>query len=186
MAINEIALTCTSLMSAFPDTSFEIIEGLYTCVQCIKAWCDIFFTKLPSGITEFSTAIFHQLSGCVFALYRLYLINEPTFDTQYVRKTVNFGLIIDRLIDGLQDAKDMTVEWTPEQDAFTKTIRALTFIKNVASSRLLEVESSQSTELTDHSHAQGGCVEMEETFPDLGSWSDIENEMWLKDILGTW
>src|SRR4051812_5598566 len=106
MAINEIALTCTPLLSTFPDTSLEVIEGLYTCLQCIKAWCDILFTKMPSGITEFGAAVFHQLSGCVFALYRLYLINDPAFDTQYVRKTVDFGLIIDRLIDSLQSAKD--------------------------------------------------------------------------------
>lgn len=185
VAINEIAVTCTPLITPFPDISMEIVEGLYTCVGCIKAWFDIFFEKMAASMLEFSTLVFNQLSGCIFALFRLTLLNDPGFDPHYVRKTADFWLIMDQVIDGIQKAKDTTVDWPSDQDTFLKMIRGLHAIKNLAASKLLETDSGQSTAITDQSHVQGNGETMD-TFPELGPWSDAENEIWLKNILGMW
>lgn len=120
-AINEIRLYET--LSAPHDLDTYRIETLYGCLNAIRSWFDIFFTIPPADYVNFTFSVFSQLFRCLMALYKLSTIDNPTWDTNLVRKTADLLPILDQLVLNLRrvDRDAGLDEDSAEGSAFCRT-----------------------------------------------------------------
>ncbi|KAL1963469.1 hypothetical protein VTN77DRAFT_8370 [Rasamsonia byssochlamydoides] len=180
VAVNEIALSRAPLVSVGWDTDFQALEYLYACLQSIKAWFDVFFKCPPSAYVGFSLLTFAQLGYCIFALHRLSTLNDPAWDTRFVRSTVDFSLVLDRVLNNVHQAR-AACGWKigHEEDALTKSTKAITALKSWWESR--DVDSVRA------SVPVGGTPATEEQLPTAGVFPAFDDDdPLLKDILGLW
>lgn len=99
--------------SAAPD--MERIAMLSRCVQAARAWFDVFFGLEPTTYAMFGFAMWAQLTHLVISIYRLTLLNEPWWDKDMVRRTIDLGQVLDEMLDragvrshsaGFEEARD--------------------------------------------------------------------------------
>lgn len=160
---------------------FQTLEHLYTCLQSIKSWFDVFFKCPPLEYAGFSTIVFVQVGYCILALYRLLALNDPAWDTRFVRNTIDFSLIVDCFVNHMQQARAASgLEIDCEGDPFTKTVKIFTTLKSWWESRF-DVDSVRA------SVPVGGTTVAAEQLPTARVFSSFEeDDPWLKDILGLW
>jgi hypothetical protein len=99
LTINEIALSKAPIISNSSD--FQRLESLYTCLNSAKSWFDVFFTIPPSAYIGFSFSVLSQLVHCLVALYRLSTLDDPAWDKDIIRNTVNLLLILDQVANNI-------------------------------------------------------------------------------------
>ncbi|OLN81035.1 hypothetical protein CCHL11_09422 [Colletotrichum chlorophyti] len=96
LAINEIALSGKAgayVPANLPDVAR--LDILYACLHAIKAWFDHFFTIPPAAYPGTPFSFFAQLSHCIFALYRLSILDDPVWDRASVRSTIDLLATLD-------------------------------------------------------------------------------------------
>ncbi|KKA17557.1 hypothetical protein T310_8508 [Rasamsonia emersonii CBS 393.64] len=183
VVVNEIALSRAPLVSVGSDTDDQRLDYLYACLQAIKAWFDAFFQCPPSAWLGFSVLIFSQMAYCIFALYRLSTLNDPAWDTRFVRSTADFSHILDRVLSNLQHAKAAS-GWKvgqEEDDALAKTTKLIGALKSWWEFRR-DAESVRNSGPVGETTAAA-----EQQFPTSGIFSFFdEADPFLREILGLW
>lgn len=84
------------------------VEYLYTCLQVVKAAMENFL-KIPR--TEYPVAsfsLFVQLARYIKILVVLSTLNDPTWDTNVVRQTVDVLQFVDQVLSNIQLASVVT------------------------------------------------------------------------------
>lgn len=76
----------------------ERIAMLSRCVQAARAWFDVFFGLEPATYVMFGFAMWAQLTHLVISLYRLTLLNEPWWDKDMVRGTIDLSQVLDEIL----------------------------------------------------------------------------------------
>lgn len=77
----------------------ERIAMLSRCVQAARAWFDVFFGLEPTTYAMFGFAMWAQLTHLVISIYRLTLLNEPWWDKDMVRRTIDLSRVLDEMLD---------------------------------------------------------------------------------------
>jgi hypothetical protein len=129
LTINETALS--PLPIASNSSNLQQLECLYSCLDSIKSWFDVFFTIPPGDYVGFSFSIFSQLSRCLITLYKLSSLEDPSWPKAEVRKTADVLSILDRVINNLAqvsvlaglDSSDMG------EDIFARTAKRFNSIR---------------------------------------------------------
>ncbi|KAJ5752267.1 hypothetical protein N7520_009184, partial [Penicillium odoratum] len=120
-----------------PGPGFQRIDCLYACLNTVKQAFENFF-KIPlieyAGI---SFPFFTQLARYLIVLSKLSTLNDPTWDTNLARSTVDVLQVIDKLINNIELAK------APEGEECTggpldKSTRIFTSVRNWCAAKLAE------------------------------------------------
>ncbi|KAK9319612.1 hypothetical protein V1517DRAFT_310580 [Lipomyces orientalis] len=186
VAISEIPLHRTPAAPIASESAFQIIECLYSCLQAIKSWFDIFLKFDPSEYLGISMSVWKQLGGKVFLLYRLMALDDPAWDRDLVRRTANLSQILDQITTNLQHVA-ATAGWKHQlpgqEDVFLQSTKVIGMLKAWAES-IPDANSGASND-------QMQVLEDQQSGPEQLLASAIfpsfdQNDLWSKDILGLW
>ncbi|KAF5664221.1 major facilitator superfamily transporter [Fusarium circinatum] len=75
------------------------IESMYSCLQTIRSWYDVFFGIPPEHVPGTPFAIYIQLSQVQVALYRLTTSEDPAWDKELVRNTADLLILLDQVVE---------------------------------------------------------------------------------------
>ncbi|KAG9498718.1 hypothetical protein J7337_009529 [Fusarium musae] len=75
------------------------IESMYSCLQAIRSWYDVFFDIPPETVPGAPFAIYIQLSQVQIALYRLTTSEDPAWDKEFVRNTADLLVLLDQVVE---------------------------------------------------------------------------------------
>ena len=95
------------------------LHALYT----IKAWLDKFFNIPQSAYPDVTFSMFSQFIHCIVSLFRLSTIDDPNWDRDAVKQTVDLVQVIERFaanVEKVRDARNLVID-NDEEDMFTKS-----------------------------------------------------------------
>lgn len=99
------------------------LECLERMLACADAWLRIFFSMPEAALLELPLAIFWQLQHTVVALFRLTMLDDPAWDRDNVRRTVDVFEMLERLAANLERVPGLTDR--ADNDAIIKSTRAI-------------------------------------------------------------
>lgn len=107
------------------------MECLYSCLDSVKSWFDIFFTIPPSDYIGFPYSFFSQLSHCLLTLYKLSSLDDPSWVKAEVRKTADIISILDMVINNLAQVSSLAGLDSSDmgEDIFTRTAKRFRSVK---------------------------------------------------------
>lgn len=141
---NEPLLATPGNSSSTNMTGFERLECLWRSVNAIKSWLDIFFTLPPITLSGLSFLLRAQLARCLVVLYRLSTLEDPSWDRQAVRSTVDLILVLDRVADKLDIASREIGEQSSDE-IFAQFSRVMRTFRGWASTKIAPEESAVET-----------------------------------------
>ncbi|KAJ5579581.1 uncharacterized protein N7459_005566 [Penicillium hispanicum] len=122
-----------------PD--FQRVEYLYASLNTVKSAIDSVFTIPSIEYVGISFPYFTQLARYIAVLLRLSTINDPTWDTNLARSTIDVLQVMDRLIDVMQQARAAADESC--KDGFLdRAMKVFTATKSWCSTKLAETEGN--------------------------------------------
>ncbi|CZR55002.1 uncharacterized protein PAC_04888 [Phialocephala subalpina] len=153
------------------NAGFHRLESLYNSLSTVKSALNNFFTLPPSKYLGLSFPFFAQLAQYIITLLRLSTFECPTWDTGFVRSTVDVILVLDRIINNLQQVH-VNSRADVEDIIRDKTVKILGFVGSWCAVRLT----------SDHSGGTNSeAIEGDGTFTEpifLEGMDDI----WMRDI----
>ncbi|KAL5333384.1 hypothetical protein BJX70DRAFT_381181 [Aspergillus crustosus] len=168
LAINELALTDTPILSITDPSDFQRLNSLHACLDAIKSWFNVFFSISPAAYTHLPFSIISQLMHCLGTLYRLSTLDDPAWDTANVRKSVDVLLILDQVID---QAMSLAVS---DGDVFSRRAQTLSSMK-----------ARWEAKLRSNVVLPAVSASAEETL-NAGFPVDLSGDDWISDILMNW
>ncbi|GLA30820.1 hypothetical protein AnigIFM63326_009255 [Aspergillus niger] len=95
------------VLSKKQDTpDLQRLEGLHACLETARSALDSFFQiSSTDDYIGISFLFFNYLARSILVIMTLSTMNDPIWDTNLVRSTVDVLWILDRLISGVQEAK---------------------------------------------------------------------------------
>ncbi|KAJ5664644.1 C6 transcription factor [Penicillium macrosclerotiorum] len=122
LCINEVTRLASSqdplLSACWSDSSanssmtgLEHLESLWRSVYAVKSWLDAFYTIPPGAYIGFPFFFWFQLVRCVVILKHLLTFDDPAWDREAVRNTVN---MVD-LLEWMTEKTDLASQEAGEQ-----------------------------------------------------------------------
>ncbi|KAI9703448.1 MAG: hypothetical protein M1820_005921 [Bogoriella megaspora] len=158
------------------ESDFRRMENLLICFRAVRSFLDIILSMTGQGFLYFPFTMFSQTGHCLIALFKLTMFDDPMWDREYVRNTIDALATLDRVIEMLRQTAALVGEYeddNPETNFFSKACRLM---MQMRAGWAIKLEAT-STVLPNPLHA-------EETIPDL--FADFTNDKWLTDMLATW
>lgn len=177
LTINETAHS--SLPSIANNSNFQQLDCLYSCLDSIKSWFDVFFGIPPADYIGFPFSIFSQLSHCLTALYKLSSLKDSSWPSAEVRNTADVLSILDMVIYNLAQVSALAGLDTSDmdEDIFTRTAKRFRSIKAGWEAKLdVDVVMATGAGLSVNTTPS---YDLLEEFPE-GDWTV---DVWFSDIL---
>lgn len=175
--VYEIGLSQTPALASLPNHDFQRLEHLHNCLQAVKNYFDTFFTMALSNFNWFSVPVYTQLTGCIMTLERLSNFQHPDWDLSYVRETVNFFSVMDKMIEVFDAGRKQA--GSDESSIFHHSWIKAQAIKAYCESRMVKVPISSEPPSTEPT----GELDPDLTMSGL-SLEYINSESWLRDVWG--
>ncbi|KAL4904012.1 hypothetical protein BDW74DRAFT_179102 [Aspergillus multicolor] len=99
LTLYESALTSTPVTSNTLD--FQQLEHHYACLESAKSWFALFLSIPPAEYIGFPFSIFAQMVHNLVVLYQLSTFDNPSWDVDAVRKTVDVLDILSTVIKNM-------------------------------------------------------------------------------------
>lgn len=158
---------------------FERIECLWASVNAIKSYLDSFFTLSPSAYTGISFLFWAQLVRCFVVLYRLSTYEDPSWDREAVRNTVDLLLALDRMTENLELASSEAGEQA--NDGLLMRLSMLTrMFRARARDKIAPDEAKQHP---DWAYSDERMVDQNEMLMMMQSMEFGDNQ-WLEEVFG--
>ncbi|KIW11142.1 hypothetical protein PV08_10442 [Exophiala spinifera] len=173
LSVCEMALS--QLTSTSSNIGFEPIDALYACLNTVKLAFDQFFQIPISEYFAVSFPIFTQFTRSIAVLYKLTILDHPSWDIALVRSTVDLILVLDRLLNNLEQARHVCFDGT-DNNVATRTIKGFTAVRLWCGSKLsapaplgLDMEPGDEVGV----------------FADTSTIDGLD-DVWLREILASW
>lgn len=149
---------------------FQKVDYLYICLSTVKLAFENFF-KIPSDEYHgISFPLFTQLARYLIVLSKLSTLNDPAWDTNLAKSTVDVLQVIDQLINNIQHAKAADGEESVG-GLLDKSTGIFTSVRSWCAARLMEgngVEGGDSynadCQLDDHHDTQLETLLLEDSW----------------------
>ncbi|RAL02599.1 transcription factor domain-containing protein [Aspergillus ibericus CBS 121593] len=104
----EISLYEVALAQPRADTEMSTrrLDHLYTCIQLVKQFFDLFFTICPAEYTSLALPNLTQLSHCLVTLFRLSTLDYPGWDKAAVKDTVDILAVAEEIATRMGQVAD--------------------------------------------------------------------------------
>jgi hypothetical protein len=80
---------------------FKQVELLYACLKATKGLWDTFLSMPTESYLSFSILTWGHLRTAMLSLYQVSVFDDPDWSLAYVRETLDFIWVLDRLIERL-------------------------------------------------------------------------------------
>lgn len=162
-----------------PD--IERIQCLWRSLGTIKSWLDKFFSIPTSQYVGFSLLGWIQWTRCFSLLYRLTIYEDPVWDRQAVRNSVDLVKVLGQVTTNLEQVSRETSR-ERGNDLYEQIAKKLKHSIALISSKLAKPEQEQANEVF-HSSTSSG--EMPSSLDQmLFQPMDPLSDSWLDDIFG--
>lgn len=105
-------------------TGFEHIECLWRSLYAVKSWLDVFYTISPAAYMGFPFFIWFQLVRCIVILKHLSTFDDPAWDCQAVRNTVDMLKLLEWMAEKAELASQEAGERS-DNDLFRRVSKML-------------------------------------------------------------
>lgn len=102
-----------------PDT--QSVESMYKSITCTKSFYDTFFAIPVTEVPGLPFYVYVAHSSVQFMLYRLTIAENPSWDKEIIRSTVDVMAVIDRSIEMFENIADGYPG--PEHEIYTSLFR---------------------------------------------------------------
>jgi hypothetical protein len=159
----------------FNRPGFERLELLYSCLEANKSFWAAFFTIPPIEYYNFSIPVWMQIIHALITLQLLSNFDHPDWNLAYVRETIDFFHILDRLLECFRMLKQAVGGL--EGEMFERSAMKMRAVQEYIQARMS----------TDGTNGSAGLPSASENLhdADLGL-DDFLNEAWLDDVWGPW
>ncbi|XXG98168.1 hypothetical protein Hte_004489 [Hypoxylon texense] len=178
---NEPLLATPGKSGSSNMTGFERLECLWRSVNAIKSWLDIFFTLPSITLSSLSFLLRAQLARCLVVLYRLSTLEDPSWDRQAVRSTVDLLLVLDRVADKLEIGSREIGEQSSDE-VFIQFSRVIRTFRGWASTKIAPEEPAVEPTWSYAGTTPNVGYGMMDSNPMM--MMDIGSERWFEEFLG--
>jgi hypothetical protein len=200
LCINEVTRLASSEAPLLPKSAsgggpsgsmagFEHIECLWRSLYAVKSWMDAFYTIPPTAYVGFPFFFWFQLVRCVVILKHLSTFDDPAWDCEAVRNTVDMHIIMDWMAEKAELASQVAGEQS-DDDLFRRVANMLRLSQRwvIAKQRA----ASQTTEEGSSSFYSDGGPGFAPVGDDMMSLDEIAwmnaiesgDGTWLEEVLG--
>ncbi|KAJ6783402.1 hypothetical protein PWT90_02212 [Aphanocladium album] len=171
-----------------PET--QSVESMYQCLICIRAFYDAFFSIPLGEIAGLPLHLYVALSTMQVMLYRLTISDNPTWDKEVVRQTVDVMDIVDRTIElfekvaSVYPMRDQQVQGNLFQKG-AKQLRNLRVMWQPIVSKHFGTMPTPNSQQNNASRAATEQPMLLDTMVD-GEPIDFNDMSWMADIFGPW
>ena len=179
LSILELGFSMPTPVASGNDHNFQRLETLHACLRAAQAFFETFLSQPVHLARNLSFFTYTQIAFGMVMVHKLSAFESKDWDLYYVRETLNFGSILERLIDWF--SKVAAAEGTERcdgrevDDIFIRTGRKLGRIKAWHDQRVV---SSSLTSTGASSTMLDADVAMD------GISMDFFNEEWLEQMMG--
>ena len=153
-------------------------ESLNTGFKSLNSWFDVFFAIPATAYIGLTFSIFSQLSRCLITSYRFTTLDDPSWDKNDARNTLDPFLILDHLISNLKQVAvlaGLDSSGNPEGDIFSRSAEMFGSLRTTLEANLQQGDSVHSTIPSMQSDSEIPRLE------DLGV--EFFDNDWLMDLL---
>ncbi|CAF9905139.1 MAG: hypothetical protein GOMPHAMPRED_003053 [Gomphillus americanus] len=161
------------------------LQALYT----IKAWLDNFFNLSESAYPDITFSMFSQFIHCIVSLFRLSTIDDPNWDRDVVKQTVDLVQVIERFamnVEKVRDTRNLVID-NDEEDMFTKSTALMRRLAAAWSAEIAAVglKKQQQQQQQQDPAAEKQVVPEIEVPPELMDLDLLDSE-WLTEMFLSW
>jgi hypothetical protein len=176
IALYEIGLSKSpQLASSDSSRDFKRLELLYACLQATNCFFEIFFSIPAHNYFSFSVPTWSHLTSALISLQLLSTFDHPDWSLVYVRETLDFLGVLDRLIEQLSKAQSEF--HSGESPVLARTAQKIRRIKAYCEGKMIVQSAGVQSELW--------TVQNPEMAGTAGPINFLD-ESSLRDILGLW
>ncbi|PWY94619.1 hypothetical protein BO94DRAFT_509208 [Aspergillus sclerotioniger CBS 115572] len=129
LCINETTrLACSEdpihISGSGSTTGLEPLECLWRSLYAVKSWLDVFYTIPPATYVGFPFFFWFQLVRCIVILKHLSTFDDPMWDRQAVRNTIDMSTLLEWMTEKAELASQEAGERS-EDDMFRRVSRLL-------------------------------------------------------------
>ena len=179
MSVCELGLAIPTSLAIGNNHDFHQLETLHTCLRAANDFFEIFLAQPAYVARRLSFFTYTQIAHTLVVMHRLSTFESKEWDLGYVRETVNFGRILDRLISWF--GKVLTAEELEQSNLDVESI----FARTVRKLRLLKTWHDQKMALGSLTAGASSTV-LDGDVAMNGASVDFFNEAWLEQMLGPW
>ena len=167
---------------------FERLECLWRSVESIKPWLENFYKISPSELVGLPFHFWSQMILCVTVLKYLLVLEDPAWDCQAVRNTVDLISTIDCMIQRLDlGSKEPGLQC--DDNLFKLFSNLLSKCRMWAGARSDMASRIQHVDARSCQSADPGAASHNSYIPDLDRmvWMqsmDLESDQWFEDAMG--
>lgn len=177
----------------FANTSKTMnrIDGMYACLEAIRAWYDLFFAIPEIELAGLPFFFYIELCQSQAGLYRLSTIDDPMWDKEIVRRTADLLTILDRTADKFLITTSMYPAGCPDDEdggLFVKGAKLMRTIKQAWEPILTQHFGGLPTpnsQVVNESAPHAAAMET----PDislLGASMEFADTEWMSEMFGIW
>lgn len=171
------------------------VECLWQCVEAIKAWLDSFHRMQPAECVGLPFHFWSQAIRCITILKFLSIYQDPAWDCQAVRNTVDLLDVLDWIPKKL-DLASKEVGIQTDDDILKLFSKLLSRSREWAEARFNMSSSSSSLYQTHEcpysasiADVSDGPIEMNNAMLDMDQMDwfqamDLESDKWFEEVLG--
>jgi hypothetical protein len=178
MSIFELGLSNPTPSASSYSHDFHRLETLHSCLKATQVFFEIFLSLPVDLARSLSFITFKQGAFGLVMLHKLSTFESQDWDLNYVRQTVNFGKVLDQLMDWFDKVKTADLlerRSSDENNIFSRGVRKLGRIKawHEQKAESVSLDPQVSSTIVDADVALNGAP------------ADFFNEAWL-EMLGPW
>jgi hypothetical protein len=162
----------------FPNgPQFQRLEALYACLEAIKAFFDIYLSVPVIQYFSFTMPAWSHITSCMIVLQLLSTFNYPGWNLNYVRETLDFKDIINRLVEKFEMVR--SEPGCEDTVVFTRISHKLQSIQSYIEAKASDPSIIPGPEITSRGFR-------DPLITNGGDFTDFFDEVWLRDILEPW
>lgn len=122
-------------------------ESLNAGSKSLNAWFDVFFAIPAKAYIGLTFSIFSQLFRCLITVYRLKTLDDPSWDKNDARDTLDPFHILDRIINNLEQVAvlaGLDSSGNPEGDIFSRSAQTFGSLRPTWEAKLQQGDSVNS------------------------------------------
>lgn len=166
---------------------FERLKCLWRSVESIKSWLDNFYNISTSDLVGLPFHFWSQMILCIMILKYLSVLEDPAWNCQEVRNTVDLIATIDCMIQKL-DRVSIESSLQCDDSLFNLLSKLLNKCRVWADARLGMVSQIQDAEAVPYQSTDPSKTSHNSYIPDLDQMAwvqsmDLENDRWFEDMI---
>lgn len=171
------ASLCKSPVSTDPLPKFKRLELLCACLEAIKSYFEVLFSIPVANYASLSIPTFSHLTCSLSTLYILSNFDHPDWNLTYVRETINYVLVLGRLIEHLERLN--TLPGFEKLDMFARIAKGLNYVKGYVEGKMAGPTQAAVGHVPDQMLDFAGTPGTE----DLTDFFQFMDDAWMTDIL---